>query len=519
MTMQPSSLTMLVRAALLGTDHATTAARSAEEADVADMISRISQDDAPGALLSEAALLTLRDLAGGIPDTARGELAASASDEDPHHSLVRDALAGQLNAMLAGANVEVLPEWLDQVSARGWRVPFTSLPALLEHGQQHAAVRAQIARVLGARGRWLATHNAEWAYAIERPLDAAALRSAWELGSAPERKALLQHVRAHDAALGRTLVESTLAEESPAARAMLIAGLRINLEAADEPLLELALDDRRQEVREEASSLLTRLPASALGVRMAARASALISYQPRKGLRCAQLTVNLPTESDAAMARDGIALKPPVSKAFGERAWWLIQVIGAVPPRTWSETWRVKPAALVALARESEWSAAMLSGWSLAAITHRDAEWADGLLRAGAEAAVSAGPVPGPLQLLGVLDPVRREAFVSEALRAAPASLPTLELLAGMDHDWSMPFARTVLRWLTTRIAAAASEGSWRLAQILPALALHMPHMLAADADKACRTDAELSSGLPRAIDRFTTVLMFRHALYQELDK
>src|SRR5947207_2197696 len=61
---------------------------------------------------------------------------------------------------------------------------------------------------------------------------------------------------------------------------------------------------------------------------------------------------------------------------------WLAEMVAAVPPSTWSEEMGRSPAELVTVALESDWKEALLVGWGFAALRHRDAAWAEALLRA-----------------------------------------------------------------------------------------------------------------------------------------
>jgi hypothetical protein len=164
----------------------------------------------------------------------------------------------------------------------------------------------------------------------------------------------------------------------------------------------------------------------------------------------------------------------------------------------------------------------LLSAWAQGATRHRDAVWADALLRAGVAADGAHVHASHTADLLAVLDIERREAFVGEVAGSAAATPAALELLANAKHNWSTPFARTVLGWLRGRIAVSASDSSvfnWRLAEMLPAFALRMPHDLASEAEDACRTDVELTGTLPRAVERFIALIAFRHSLHQELHR
>ena len=129
--------------------------------------------------------------------------------------------------------------------------------------------------------------------------------------------------------------------------------------SADEPLLEAALDDRRKPVRDAAVALLTRLPGSRFGARMAARAAPLLRVEDDA------LVVTLPDVPDAAAARDGVP-------TGGRRSERLLSLLVATPLSTWSLE-------MVALPVRDDLAQIVHSGWIAAAEAQRDAAWARAL--------------------------------------------------------------------------------------------------------------------------------------------
>lgn len=260
---------------------------------------------------------------------------------------------------------------------------------------------------------------------------------------------LLRRARRADPALGLELVRSTWDADSPRDRAAFLAELDEGLSDADEPFLEAALDDRRKEVRLAAAGVLRRLPTSRLARRMAERARPLLRISlPPGGLVSKlsgakpEVTVALPTECSKEMARDGIEPKPP--QWTGERAWWLRQTIAATPPSTWSadappETW-------IAAARRNEWSEVLLAAFVDAAERHRDAAWAEALIRTRA-----AGRILGPLA--SSLPPERYRALGAEMLSGSRAPLGKsgydLVYLAASPHPLGPELTRALFARLS----------------------------------------------------------------------
>ena len=104
-------------------------------------------------------------------------------------------------------------------------------------------------------------------------------------------------------AAARDLLEAQWTTVSAKVRADAVRALGPGLSAADEPLLERALDDRAKSVREAAAAMLDRLPASARAARMADRLRRLVRV---RGTLVRHLEVDVPDAPDEAAVRDGL---------------------------------------------------------------------------------------------------------------------------------------------------------------------------------------------------------------------
>lgn len=519
-----AQLDVIARAALLGTERGAT--RSWREGNVptavAPYLAQLDSGDAEGALLNAAALLGAYAAAGRLPSSVAdpGAPAAPAPPDASDDPVAPSGPSRLLATMLTGVHAEALPEWLALTANRGWRVPTMSLPALLTLATATPALRSSLAAVLGARGRWLAAQRDDWQWAAHdtvRPPDGDALATAWQTGAPEERAELLERVRRADASRGRALLESTWDEEPPTQRAALLPRLAIALALADEPFLERALDDRRQEVRRAAAVLLAGLSGSALVARMTQRARAALRYDEGGLLHRARLHVEPPAAHDASMARDGVEKTSPAGT--GERAWWLAQIVAAVPPAMWSTEWATEPTTLLRAALQTDWASSLLDGWGAAAVRFGDAAWAEALLAAPSERQATR-LAPSRAALLAVLPPARREAIVAPALRGRAFDADLVELVVACMHPWSESFARAVLDWLRQRAARPAAThpdvSDWQLREVLPRLALFVPPSLAATAAERWPTDDEHGRAWERPVERFLSLLTFRNEIAEE---
>ncbi|MFL5384567.1 MAG: DUF5691 domain-containing protein [Longimicrobiaceae bacterium] len=503
----------LLRAALLGTAHTPPPAAPADGSPLARALAAAPADTAEAALLSAAAILSTHRRAARIPARDDRPLPAPAGAETlpPCPPLA----ARHLATMLAGSYREALPEWLDAAARAGCAVPPELLPALLDAAARHPALPA----LVGAHGRWLAAQKPEWApaAAAAEPEDGRedGLEE-WETLPAELRPGLLTRVRGRDPARGLALLRSTWEQEAPRERAALLQALETGLSMDDEPFLESALDDRRKEVRAAAAALLARLAGSRLVARMTERARGWLAVSPAKagllarvtGGGAASIAVHLPEACDRAMERDGISSKPP--PAVGERAWWLLQALAAVPPRTWSDASGCTPAELIGAARRTEWRDVLVLGWAAAAVRHRDAGWAHPLVLKPEHAHWSLpGASTSSDALFAVLPPERAEAVLLEVLgpiRALGDSPGTLTQLTGLRHRWSAELTRAVVR----RAVARDASGEYYLRQALTTVARHM--------DAAAALD-ELARANPSSTPAWVDLLHHRHAMLEALKR
>lgn len=409
-----------------------------------------------------------------------------------HAGSPKGDLAGELLGLMARARVRPVRGWLFRV---------------LEEAHERPELRPAALEVVGERGRWLARFVpfGQWV-TPEDPGEAL-----WEEGRLEERLAYLARVRQADPARARALLEAAWAQEPHDARARMLQELEANLSLDDEPFLEACLDDRRKEVRGVAQELLSRLPGSRLVQRMAERARPLLRFTPAGmlGLKQARLEVVLPEQFEKAWARDGVEQKG-APYGMGEKAWWLAQILGRVPPSAWGDPEAVLPA----VKADKEWRELLEQALAEAAVRFRDEAWALALLE-GARHVPSA-------DLLAALSP--RSVLAQALRRLGSGSGP----LGAESLEWQLltrcprPYPPELLEALGKRATVSLlnwqkmQKNDWRTQHFLPELALHLDPAFAPALHPSVRQAfANPDHPLFEAFSRFTGLLEFRHEMHQ----
>ena len=523
MTSAPSDLAIwsaAVNTALLGTDRAPPTAPASDGALGAASVALVRpESDAASNLLRVAAAASAYQRCGRTPGRTQEPPPAPCPLDD--RPTCTPAAAALLRRILQGEHESLLRTWLMLATRHDVRAPADTLPAMLDLAGKDPKLRALVRAAGGTRATWLAALNEDWAFAIsgENP---DALATIWETGTGMARMEALQWLRQLDPGRARTLLEASWAQEDPDNRVFFLAMLALGLNLADEPFLERALDDRRKEVRQQAAGLLVRLPSSALSTRMVERARQLVTLGKSAILQRPRIDVTPPDEADASMVRDGVNPKPPAGTGLGEKAWVLAQIIGGVPPATWSAAWSTEPAKLIRAADGHEWREPLMAGWLIATERFRDATWAralwdnEGIARI--EPKWGAPPLEHVFTRAASADVVdaelRREVDARpDALRGAHRV--TVALLR-WPNDWSDALADAVAKRL--KIYAGSGGVSFTGEFSMRALLERCAHAVPVSAAHAFLDGwPEQSDVWPTwasAVDRLSSVLRFRIDLH-----
>jgi hypothetical protein len=384
-------------------------------------------------LLDATALGATAVRAGRVADAAEAP-ATAPDDERPEASrLAVQLLELVLTHPPAGAQQRpaLLSHWLRACDEARDRVPHALLPTLLDLATAQRPLRRAAARVVDERGRWLATQRDDWSWVLDAAAGADVSADPdvdpddWARLPSGERVSVVASLRARDPDAARALVESVWASDPARDRRAHLEALRVGLGAADEPLLERALDDRAAGVCDAAADLLDGLPHSARAARMAERLRPLVHTTRvlRRGL-----DVTLPDEPDASARRDGLGKPPPRRSG---RGWWLERITAGAPLDVWTEATGADAATTVTRLVDDD----ALLGIRRAVVARRDATWAAALLRRGWDAA-----------LVPALPRAEREAVVLDRVTGSGERFADVVAAIGtLDPPWSADFSVTLV--------------------------------------------------------------------------
>ncbi len=514
-----STWSALVSTALLGTERNRPA--MSNEGSVACMLVRQTDTaDAETTVLHQAAILTLARLAGFAP--AEAELAEEIVQAEVEVSQRCGRRGtGILAKLLAEQKTDLVMEWLQAAQRAGRHAAPEVLPDLLDYGAKHAALRPAIAAAAGRRGVWLAKQNPDWHFARTDASEAASFTDAeitakWETGTSSERRVLLAGLRTRDSVRGLSLLESTWQTDSVNDRANFLPVLRNGLTFADEPFLEQALNDKRKEVRRTAADLLALIDLSAHCRRMTARVAPLLSLR-RSLLGGEIIEVQLPTEWDASMGRDGIEAKPPKDSGYGERAWLIRQMLGFISPSWWVRSFhREPPQLLKAASKSAEWGDLLVAAWTEAANRFGLLAWKEALVSHAVDRPKSASKYPKEpiLPALTGMPEERLESLLVHLFSTGQDAHGemALPMLQERRSPWSSSLARIVVKgaFKTLKAQTGYTSAGFQAKSLLDLAALYSPPLLAEEFDAAWGSTGSKSTFASSTVDEFLKQILFR---------
>ena len=353
------------------------------------MIDQLPGDEPEHLLLSAAGSTSIYQQIGSGPSHYPRELPGPPLLPDPRLPC-NPAAARLLESMLSSSRRGHLPECLQLLGREGLRLPPSLVPNFLALGYKTMPLRPLIIPLLSPADRQLAARHPEWSYAGPASETWSGARAIWENLSQVGKTRFIQQLRVTHPDLARQILESTWKSETGTARMNFIKQLETGLNTADEPFLEMALDDRNDNIRRRAAELLAAIPGSRLSERMIGHVDHFLRWTPEG------INIRFPQVSPQ-MVRDGVyGLES--KKIAHVRSKQLIQMIGAIPLSYWTSAWHPEPETIIKAVMTTNWKRTITSGFAEAAYHQKDAHWAKAILW-------GRGPDLMPIKLLDILTP------------------------------------------------------------------------------------------------------------------
>ncbi|MDX2241878.1 MAG: DUF5691 domain-containing protein [Leptolyngbyaceae cyanobacterium bins.302] len=482
------------------------------------VLAQLSAPSSEAALLAAAATVSIHQRVGGLPETRPIASASACSIADAPRCHPRAVRC--LHQILQGQYPQLLNEWLELAAIAGQRVPEMDLPALLDKGRQQRELRSAILAVLGQRGRWLAAQNPDWSYAVALSTD-----EDWETGTTAARLMFLQDVRSQDPDRARALLQSSWSQEAASDRAKFLETLHTGLSLADEPFLEEVLSDRSKEVRRIAVDLLANLPDSRFCQQVTEHTCRYLSLDRNQEL---SLQVQLPDHLDNSLIQLGLELKPSsaVNSKLGEKAWWLLQMIGATPLNTWIDRWQMTPQEIVQLTKSHDWQTVVLDGFAWAAKRQSKDEWLEAIFKlyfAGHASFRDAALINLSVEdLFNTISPDRRDTLLLNLLQTPHKNINdslTIWLLRYSSKLWRVDLAQLVLQQLEEHLTTTVtlSNSDWELKSALREFARFIPVSLTSEAIQL-HNKLSYDSHWKPSMNEFIALLTFRQEIKQAFE-
>lgn len=213
------------------------------------------------------------------------------------------------------------------------------------------------------------------------------------------------------------------------------------------------------------------------------------------------------------MIRDGIERKPP--GVGGERAWWLLQMIGYVPLSFWTAS-GASVDQLIAAAKASDWHELLLQGWAQACERQRASDWVGPLITA----CLDAGIQTNLASMSDVVAEDQMEQMILSLLKRHSKQFgskhPAFTLLTSYGRPWSAALSRAVLERISKELKdnkhldwSLQSSIRGAFARWIDPLVAHewIPRLIAVNEHDQARA----------AIDSLASLLQFRSDMLKEI--
>lgn len=433
-------------------------------------------------------------------------------------NVVNDAQARHvLTQVLLRNHAALNYEAFDLLARNDVHLPYDLVPLALELGQRSVALREPLIKAVGLLGRWLAGLNPEWQYAassIGEALDDDDERL-WNEGSLAQREAFFKRCRQNQPQRAAEMFEAEVKNLSAKERLVFVSLMSVGLALEDEPLLNTLLSDRSKEVRAQVCMLLAHIPGSAYSEQVCSWLAPLVSQA--KGTQKKTWECSAPARADEAWAKAGIEVKMPTyTDIGGERAWLLYQLVRLVPLSWWHQHTGMSVDELIAWAQKSDWSKALIQGWSESA-TAQDTQWICALLSfTGKRVFNEYAYQQRVLALMEMLPVEARRSLWAQLPKAVSADERSLQMyieICPLGDYLPEDFSRMLLLAISHHYEKGKFKDQYRLRESYRELAyLFAPQSLQVWRTPACSVNE--SDSLREWLNDFEQIIEIRKQLY-----
>lgn len=446
----------VINAALLGTEK--KALRKEEvEAPFVQSFETIEQkaSDKEDVFLQTAALLYNYRQCGYVPvKKEAASLPVAEAEEKEYASPLAHAV---LKDVVDSGSLSLLQFWLEQCRRKPQIVQPGFLPLLFAAGVKTKSLQPLIKAVGGGRGEWLTQFNEEWKWG-----EVATDEERWQTGSPAQRKTVLAQLRKTDPAKAREWLQQTWPQENAATKEALLEEMHTNAADEDAAWLEGLLAEKSIKVKEAALQVLKEIPSSSVVQTYWNVLKQSIKLTASKGVLGIGAKTSLEVKLaavDPSVFKTGIG-QVASDKKTGDDIFILQQLIAAVPPHLWETHFGLEKKRLIELFLKEEKHSLFVKALTEAAVRFKDTAWLRELIAADGDAFYPDAVYRLPQK--------EAEAYATKFLGNDEYAGGVLQRLDAFPEEWSLPFAKAVLRF-TARNAYQYHRGFYNdNAHLLP---------------------------------------------------
>lgn len=513
-----SSLKQLFTCAMTGSEQ-IRAGNYLDNSELGTFQNRIASADPVYTFLLQSATAFAYNAAGAIPEKAAFAIPVSAQEDQV--PVCPEKAAHVLAKIFDDEFRELLGEYLQVLLDKNYRLPQHYLPSVFEQGIS-PSLRKLIAACCGNRGRWLASQNPQWSWVG----DTVVHTPEWETGTPAERLDYLKQQCRVDPNHAAALVTSVWNQESTETRVALLECLRDENVTCCGELLDVALVDKRKEVRLAAINSLCRIQESSFTKKLIERINNHISFTQQKkntlqklfGGRKNGFEINLPESLDKEMERYGITQKLRQGEYDfngGEKAGWLLQMLELISPAVWLDTWSISAEHLMAASEESEWKELLLEAFTRASIRHFDKRWSEAVLN---HTWIKAHAYRYFSQLLQFQPPQVLESVFTSLLKECASEQTSLGMLLQLvlaDFKWTVQLSNGVVSKLVPVLLKSTIQCSREISSIAIRINKDALDFALQECTRFNEHESDYSPSMRRALASLIDTLTLRQRIYE----